>query len=83
MLGAKNNREENLKKLARSTAFRLAKEFMEKGQSKDQNSTKKVENKFNIKPGVKIDRSKIPRATIYSNEVKRTNIETEKAVSIS
>ena len=25
MLGAKNNREENLKKLARSTAFRLAK----------------------------------------------------------
>ena len=28
MLGCKNNREDNLKKLARSTAFRLAKEYI-------------------------------------------------------
>lgn len=33
---------------------------------------KKVENKFSIKPVIKVDRGKLPRGTIYSNEVKRT-----------
>jgi len=33
MLGCKNNREDNLKKLARTTAFRLAKEFQEKNKT--------------------------------------------------
>ena len=42
MLGCKNNREDNLKKLARSTAFRLAKEHMEKSKTKDHNSTRKI-----------------------------------------
>ena len=42
MLGCKNNREENLKKLARSTAFRLAKEHLEKTKYKDQGSAKKI-----------------------------------------
>lgn len=67
MLGCKNNRIDNLKKLARATAFRLAKEFLQKGQAKQHNSTKKVENKFNIKPGIKIERGKVPRSTIYNN----------------
>jgi hypothetical protein len=33
MLGAKNNRIENVKKLARSTAYRLANEFIEKSKA--------------------------------------------------
>lgn len=47
MLGCKNNREDNLKKLARATAFRLAKEYQEKNRVTD--SSKKIENKFTIK----------------------------------
>lgn len=37
MLGCKNNRIDNLKKLARATAFRLAKEFQEKNKAVDTN----------------------------------------------
>lgn len=37
MLGCKNNRVDNLKKLARATAFRLAKEFQEKNRVVDSN----------------------------------------------
>lgn len=33
MLGCKTNREENIKKLARPTAFRLANEFIEKSKA--------------------------------------------------
>ncbi len=33
MLGAKNNRIDNVKKLARTTAYRLANEFMEKSKA--------------------------------------------------
>jgi len=33
MLGCKNNRVDNLKKLARATAFRLAKEYQEKNKA--------------------------------------------------
>lgn len=79
MLGCKNNREDNLKKLARSTAFRLAKEHLEKTKYKDQGSAKKIENKFNIKPNAKIDRPKIPKNSF--NETKKKKVETEKAVS--
>lgn len=32
MLGCKNNRIDNIKKLARATAFRLAKEYQEKNK---------------------------------------------------
>lgn len=52
MLGCKNNRIDNLKKLARATAFRLAKEYQEKNKVVD--STKKIENKFTIKTNTKI-----------------------------
>jgi hypothetical protein len=34
MLGCKNNRVDNLKKLARTTAYRLGKEFIEKSKTK-------------------------------------------------
>lgn len=61
MLGCKNNRIENIKKLARATAFRLAKEYQEKNKAVD--STKKIENKFTIKTSTKIDRSKQPQKT--------------------
>ena len=37
MLGCKNNRVDNLKKLARATAFRLAKEYQEKAKVSDSN----------------------------------------------
>lgn len=52
MLGCKNNRVDNLKKLARATAFRLAKEFQEKNRAVDSN--KRIENKFTIKTSTKI-----------------------------
>lgn len=61
MLGCKNNRVDNLKKLARATAFRLAKEYQEKNKVVD--STKKIENKFTIKTSTKIAQSKIPQKT--------------------
>lgn len=62
MLGCKNNRVDNLKKLARATAFRLAKEYQEKNKVVD--STKKIENKFTIKTNTKIPaQSKIPQKT--------------------
>lgn len=41
MLGCKNNRADNLKKLARTTAFRLAKEYQEKNKAVT-DSTKKI-----------------------------------------
>jgi hypothetical protein len=49
MLGAKNNRIDNIKKLARTTAYRLANEFIEKSKAAEK-SSKKIENRFNIKP---------------------------------
>lgn len=58
MLGCKNNRVDNLKKLARATAFRLAKEFQE--NSKGVDSSRKIENKFTIKTSTKIEKSRIP-----------------------
>jgi len=42
MLGCKNSRVDNLKKLARATAFRLAKEFQEKNRAQDNIANKKV-----------------------------------------
>lgn len=75
MLGCKNNREDNLKKLARATAFRLAKEYQEK--SKVTESNKKIENKFTIKTSTKIERiSKIPQKTATNMlDPKRKRIE--------
>jgi hypothetical protein len=61
MLGCKNNRVDNLKKLARATAFRLAKEFQEKNRVTDSN--KKIENKFTIKTTNKIDKTKMVQKT--------------------
>lgn len=61
MLGCKNNRIENIKKLARATAFRLAKEFQEKNKVVE--SSKKIENKFTIKTSTKIDKTKVPQKT--------------------
>ena len=62
MLGCKNNRIDNLKQLARATAFRLAKEYQEKNKVVD--STKKIENKFTIKTNTKIPtQSKISQKT--------------------
>jgi len=58
MLGCKNNRVDNLKKLARTTAFRLAKEFLEK-KTKEQSSNKRITNKFNIKPTYKVERPRV------------------------
>ena len=65
MLGCKNNRIDNLKKLARVTAFRLAKEFQEKNKVND--SSKKIENKFTIKTSTKIDKGKIPQKTVIDS----------------
>lgn len=76
MLGCKNNREDNLKKLARATAFRLAKEFLEKSKTKE-GSSKKIENKFNIKPTYRAERPRVPKVSLNStNEMKRKKIET-------
>lgn len=61
MLGCKNNRIENIKKLARATAFRLAKEFQEKNKVVE--SSKKIENKFTIKTSTKLDKGKPPQKT--------------------
>jgi hypothetical protein len=55
-----------LKKLARATAFRLGKEYLEKQQLNAQRTFKKGENKFNIKPAVKVI-SKAHIGTPYSN----------------
>lgn len=66
MLGAKNNRVDNIKKLARSTAYRLANEFIEKSKATEK-SSKKIENKFTIKQTTKIvDKAKIPPQTRIS-----------------
>lgn len=70
MLGCKNNRIDNLKKLARATAFRLAKEFQEKAKGIDSN--KKIENKFQIKTSTKIDKSKIPSKAAVIDSRRRT-----------
>lgn len=54
MLGCKSNRIENMKKLARSCAYRLGKEFLEKEAAQLKLLTKKQEenqNKFNLKKG--------------------------------
>ena len=68
MLGCKNNRVDNLKKLARATAFRLAKEYQEKNRAPE--STKKLDNKFTIKTSTKIERPRIPqKANPNSNPV--------------
>jgi hypothetical protein len=69
MLGCKNNRIDNLKKIARATAFRLAKEFQEKNKVAD--PLKKVENKFTIKASTKIDKSKIPQKTTIIDSRRR------------
>lgn len=42
MLGCKTNRVDNLKKLARATAFRLAKEYQEKNRVAVVDSSKKI-----------------------------------------
>jgi hypothetical protein len=73
MLGCKNNREDNLKKLARTTAFRLAKEYVEKTKSNTNSANKKVENKFNIKPINRNEKQKVVRPPV-SNEVKRKKV---------
>ncbi len=65
MLGCKNNREDNLKKLARATAFRLAKEYQEKNRVTD--SSKKIENKFTIKTSTKLDRGRFPQKTVVDS----------------
>lgn len=70
MLGCKNNRIENIKKLARATAFRLAKEYQEKNKVVE--STKKIENKFTIKTSTKIDKSKGPQKTTTIDSRKST-----------
>lgn len=70
MLGCKNNRIENIKKLARATAFRLAKEYQEKNKVVE--STKKIENKFTIKTSTKIDKSKVPQKTTTIDSRKST-----------
>jgi hypothetical protein len=61
MLGAKNNRIENVKKLARTTAYRLANEFIEKTKAAEK-SSKKIENKFKIKQtgNTKVEKAKVP-----------------------
>ena len=64
MLGCKNNRVDNLKKLARATAFRLAKEFQEKNRG---DSNKKIENKFTIKTSTKIDKTKMVQKTVVDS----------------
>lgn len=71
-----------MKKLARATAFRLAKEFLEKSKTKD-GSAKKIENKFNIKPTYRVPGGpKISKPSFNStNEVKRKKVETEKAIN--
>lgn len=74
MLGCKNNREDGLKKLARSTAFRLAKEYIEKSKVKDQGSNRRIENKFNIKATSKVERPKVGKVGV--NEVKKKKVET-------
>lgn len=74
MLGCKNNRIENIKKLARATAFRLAKEYQEKNKVVE--STKKIENKFTIKTSTKIDKSKVPQKTTTIDSRKSTHTAT-------
>ena len=54
MLGCKNNRQDNLKKLARTTAYRLAREYLQKNKTTD-SSVKRVQNKFTIKAGSKFE----------------------------
>ena len=65
MLGCKTNRVDNLKKLARATAFRLAKEFQENQRRGD--SSKKIENKFTIKASNKVERTKVAAKTNIVN----------------
>lgn len=69
MLGCKNNRVDNLKKLARATAFRLAKEFQEKNRALETN--KKVENKFTIKTSTKIERGRIGQKAVIDSRKTR------------
>lgn len=76
MLGCKNNRDENLKKLARTTAFRLAKEFLENAKMKDRATNKKPSNKFNIKPTTKIERPRVSNKVVVTSEVKKKKVET-------
>lgn len=71
MLGCKNNRIENIKKLARATAFRLAKEYQEKNKVVE--SSKKIENKFTIKTSTKIDKQKVPQKTTTIDSRKSTH----------
>lgn len=75
MLGAKNNRVDNIKKLARSTAYRLANEFIQKSKAA-QKSSKKIENKFTIKQTTnKIQKAKIPQTRISILDSKRRKID--------
>ena len=72
MLGCKNNRVDNLKKLARATAFRLAKEFQEKNRVID--SSKKLENKFTIKTSTKIERNRVSQKPAVVPDNKRARL---------
>lgn len=73
MLGCKNNRVDNLKKLARATAFRLAKEFQEKNRVVDSN--KKIENKFTIKTSTKIEKGRFPqKASIVDSRKSKSSV---------
>lgn len=75
MLGAKNNRVDNIKKLARSTAYRLANEFIQKSKAA-QKSSKKIENKFTIKQTTnKIQKAKIPQTRISILDSKRRKMD--------
>lgn len=62
MLGCRVNRLENMRKLARSCAYRLSKEFLEAEAARLRQETKKKEevvNKFNLK-------TTKPRSNLYN-----------------
>lgn len=62
MLGCRVNRLENMRKLARSCAYRLSKEFLEAEAARLKQETKKKEevvNKFNLK-------TTKPRSNLYN-----------------
>ena len=72
MLGCKNNRVDNLKKLARATAFRLAKEYQEKNRAPE--SSKKLDNKFTIKMPTKSERPRVLQKTIPNQTLARNRV---------
>lgn len=82
MLGAKNNRVENVKKLARSTAYRLANEFIEKSKAA-QKSSKKIQNKFTIKQtSTKIQKAKVTNTRTLLMDPKRRKIDEKQIMSM-